>query len=58
MHTHRQTIAIVEEKSFKILDLPCTLSCEYLREFSKKIEMALMVLSGPWGKLIHVENMK
>jgi hypothetical protein len=21
----------------------CTLSCEYLREFSKKIEMALMV---------------
>ncbi len=34
----------------------CTLSCEYLREFSKKFETALM--SGAWGKLIHVENLK
>jgi hypothetical protein len=31
----------------------CTLSCEYLREFSKKFETALMVYSGAWGKLIH-----
>jgi hypothetical protein len=37
------------------------LSCEYLREFSKKFETALMVYSGAWGKLIHekteVENL-
>ncbi len=30
----------------------CTLSCEYLREFSKNLQMALMVYSGAWGKLI------
>ncbi len=30
-----------------------TLSCEYLREFSKKFETALMIYSGAWGKLIH-----
>ncbi len=35
-----------------------TLSCEYLREFSKKFETALMVYSGPWGKLIHEKNQK
>jgi hypothetical protein len=37
----------------------CTLSCdcEYLREFSKKFEMALMVYSGAWGKLTEVENL-
>jgi hypothetical protein len=29
------------------------LSCEYLREFSKKFETALLVYSGAWGKLIH-----
>ena len=26
---------------------------EPLRKFSKKFEMALMVYSGAWGKLIH-----
>jgi hypothetical protein len=31
----------------------CTLSCEYLCEFSKKLETALMVYSVAWGKLIH-----
>jgi hypothetical protein len=41
----------------------CTLSSEYLREFSgKKIKTALMGDSGAWGKLIHekkpeVENL-
>jgi hypothetical protein len=34
------------------------LSCEYLREFSKKFETALMVYSGAWGKLIHEKNQK
>ncbi len=34
------------------------LSCEYLREFSKKIEAALMGYSGAWGKLIHEKNLK
>jgi hypothetical protein len=36
----------------------CILSCEYLREFSKKFETALMVYSGAWGKLIHEKNQK
>jgi hypothetical protein len=34
------------------------LSCEYLREFSKKIETTLMVYSGVWGKVIHEKNQK
>jgi hypothetical protein len=36
----------------------CTLNCEYLREFSKKFEMALMVYSEPWEKLIHEKKQK
>jgi hypothetical protein len=32
------------------------LSREYLREFSKKFEMAVMVYSDAWGKLIHEKN--
>jgi hypothetical protein len=35
-----------------------TLSCEYLRKFSKKLETTLMVYSGAWGKLIHEKNKK
>ncbi len=31
----------------------CTLTCEYLREFSKKFETILMGYSGAGGKLIH-----
>ncbi len=34
------------------------LSCKYLREFSKKLEMALLVYSGAWEKLIHEKNLK
>ncbi len=34
----------------------CTLSCEYLREFSKKFETALLDYSWAWGKLIHENN--
>jgi hypothetical protein len=33
------------------------LTCEYLREFSKKFEMILMLLSGAWGKVIHEKNL-
>ncbi len=45
-----------------VLYVWCTLSCEYLREFLKKFETALMGYSGAWGKLIHekkpeVENL-
>jgi hypothetical protein len=32
------------------------LSREYLREFSKKFEMAVMVYSDAWGKLIYEKN--
>ncbi len=35
-----------------------TLSCEYLRKFSKKFEMTLMVYSGAWEKLIHLKNQR
>jgi hypothetical protein len=34
------------------------LTCEYLREFSKKFETVLMGYSGPRGKLIHEINQK
>ncbi len=33
-----------------------TLSCEYLREFSKKFETVLIGYSGAGGKLIHEKN--
>jgi hypothetical protein len=36
----------------------CTLSREYLRECSKKFEMAVMVYSGAWEKLFHEKNQK
>ncbi len=36
----------------------CTLTWEYLREFLKKFEMILMLLSGAWGKVIHEKNLK
>ncbi len=35
-----------------------TLSCEYLREFSKKFEMVPLDYSGAGGKLIDVKNQK
>ncbi len=31
----------------------CTLTCDYLREFSKTFETVLMEYSGAGGKLIH-----
>jgi hypothetical protein len=34
------------------------LTWEYLREFSKKFEMILKLLSGAWGKVIHKKNLK
>jgi hypothetical protein len=36
----------------------CTLTCEYLREFSKKFETVLMGYLGAGGKLIHEKNQK
>jgi hypothetical protein len=29
------------------------LTCEYLRDFSKKFEITLILDSGAWGKMIH-----
>jgi hypothetical protein len=43
---------------FSICHRWCTLSREYLRQLSKKIEMAVMVYSDAWGKLIHEKNQK
>ncbi len=31
----------------------CTFTCAYLREYSKKCKMTLMLFSGAWGKMIH-----
>ncbi len=36
----------------------CTLTCDYLREFSKKFETILLQYSGAGGKLIHQKNQK
>jgi hypothetical protein len=36
----------------------CTLTCKYLREFSKKFETVLMGYSGSGGQLIHEKNQK
>ncbi len=36
----------------------CTLTCEYLRKFSKKFEITLTLFSGAWGKVIHEKNLK
>ncbi len=36
----------------------CSLTCEYLREFSKKIETVIMGYSGAGWKLIHEKNQK
>ena len=36
----------------------CTLTCDYLREFSKKFETILMQYSGAGGKLIHQKSQK
>jgi hypothetical protein len=49
-------IFLIED--FLYLLVWCTLSCEYLREFLKKFETALVLQSGGLGKLIHVENLK
>jgi hypothetical protein len=35
-----------------------TLTCEYLREFSKKFKTVLIGYSGVGGKLIHEKNQK
>ncbi len=47
-------------KIFLIEDIShlSTLSCEYLREFSKKFETVLMGYSGAGGKLIDEKNQK
>ncbi len=36
----------------------CTLTCKYLREFWKNFEMALMLFSGAWRKMIHERKLK
>ncbi len=36
----------------------CTLTGEYLREFSKKFEMTLMFFSRAWGRVIHEKKLK
>ncbi len=61
----------VQTKKFKLLWLKVfcichrcqrhrwqTLSCEYLRKFSKKFETTPMIYSGAWGKLIREKNQK
>ncbi len=43
-------IGVIETGATGVAD---TLTCEYLREFSKKFETVLMGYSGAGGKLIH-----
>jgi hypothetical protein len=35
---------------------PVSLTCEYLREISKKFEMTLILFSGAWVKMIYDEK--
>ncbi len=35
----------------------CTLTCKYLRKFSEKIEMDLMLFSRAWGNMIHEKSL-
>jgi hypothetical protein len=41
-----------------LVSLTPVVHLDYLREFSKKFEMILMLLSGAWGKVIHEKNLK
>ncbi len=52
------TTQIFQIENFSICHRWQTLSCEYLREFSKKIETVLMEYSGTGGKLIYEKNQK
>ncbi len=36
----------------------CTLNCEYIRKFKKKVEMTQMLFSWYLGKLIHEKHLK
>ncbi len=51
----RFLLARLEKKKKKAI---WSLSCEYLRKFSKKSETVLMEYSGAGGKLIHEKNQK
>jgi hypothetical protein len=33
-------------------------TCEYLRKFSKRFEMTLVLFSGAWWRVIHENNLK
>ncbi len=39
-----------------VVDTGGALDLHYLHDFSKKIEMTLMLYSGAWGKKIHEKN--
>jgi hypothetical protein len=34
----------------------CTLTCKYIREFSKKFLLTLILFSGAWGKMVHEKS--
>ncbi len=45
-------------KNLPPVSLTPVVHLDYFREFSKKFEMILMLLSGAWGKVIHEKNLK
>ncbi len=49
---------LVKKFAGGVVDAVDTLTCDYLREFSKKFEAVLMLYSGAGGKLIHQKNQK
>jgi hypothetical protein len=58
-HIFSTTLAkMVEKFAAGVVDRWCTLTCEYLRKFSKKFETVLMEYSGAGGKLFHEKNQK
>jgi hypothetical protein len=52
------TVANLPPVSTRQGELVAKFAAGVLREFSKKFEMILMLLSGAWGKVIHKKNLK
>jgi hypothetical protein len=46
-------VSLIPVAILRLVSRWCTLTCEYLQEFSKKFKMTLELFSGAWGKMIH-----
>ncbi len=51
------TLSLIPAANLPLVCWHRWLTCEYLREFSKKFELTLMLFSGAWGKVIHEKTL-